>query len=117
VGGSYSPPGGGGPYAATQGDWFTSNGTTWTFFDFGAAIVPKFVTYDDVSASFNGTQTVFPLKVGGTNFPPSPSTNIMVFVGGVPQTPGSSYTVSGSTITFTAGPPTNATFYATTISP
>ena len=117
VGGSYSPPGGGGPYAANQGDWFTSNGITWTFFDFGSAIEPKFVTYDDISTSFDGTQTVFSLKVGGTNFPPSPSTNIMVFVGGVPQTPGSSYTVSGSTITFSAGPPTNATFYATTISP
>jgi len=117
VGGSYSPPGGGGPYAATQGDWFTSNGTTWTFFDFGSAIEPKFVTYDDVSTSFDGTQVAFSLQVAGTNFPPSPSSNIMVFVGGVPQTPGSSYTVSGSTITFTAGPPTGATFYATTVSP
>jgi len=117
VGGSYSPPGGGGPYAATQGDWFTSNGTTWTFFDFGAAIVPKFVNYDDISGSFNGTLTAFPLRVGGTNYPPSPSTNIMVFVGGVPQVPGVSYTVSGSTITFTSPPPANSYFYATTVSP
>jgi hypothetical protein len=117
VGGSYSPPGGGGPYAATQGDWFTSNGTTWTFFDFGAAIIPKFVNYDNISGSFNGTLTAFPLTVGGTNYPPSPSTNIMVFVGGVPQVPGVAYNVSGSTITFTSPPPANSYFYATTISP
>jgi len=33
--GSYSPPGGGGPYTASQGDWFLSTGTTWSFLDIG----------------------------------------------------------------------------------
>jgi len=35
--GSYSPPGGGGPYAATQGDWFLSNSTSWQFLNVGPA--------------------------------------------------------------------------------
>jgi hypothetical protein len=116
VGGSYSPPGSGGPYVTTQGDWFVSNGTIWTFFDFGALVQPKFVNYDNISGSFDGTLTAFPLTVGGTNYPPSPSTNIMVFVGGVPQEPGTAYTISGFTITFTSPPPIGSTFYATTIS-
>jgi microcystin-dependent protein len=39
VGGtSYDPPGPGGPYVVTQGDWFVSNGTQWNYFDVGPAI-------------------------------------------------------------------------------
>lgn len=36
VEGSYSPPGGGGPYAANRGDWFLSNGVTWEYLNVGA---------------------------------------------------------------------------------
>ena len=35
TGGSYSPPGGGGPYTASQGDWLLSNGTEWQFLNVG----------------------------------------------------------------------------------
>ena len=35
--GSYDPPGPGGPYTTTQGDWFLSNGTQWSFLDVGPA--------------------------------------------------------------------------------
>ena len=35
TGGSYSPPGGGGPYTASQGDWLLSNGTVWQFLNVG----------------------------------------------------------------------------------
>jgi len=35
TGGSYNPPGGGGPYTATQGDWFLSTGTAWSFLNLG----------------------------------------------------------------------------------
>jgi len=115
IAGSCSPPGGGGPYAATQGDWFVSDGAVWTFFDFGASAQPKFINYDNISSSFDGILTAFPLTIGSTNYPPSPSTNIMVFVGGVPQEPGAAYTISGSTITFTSPPPIGSTFYATTV--
>ena len=34
--GSYSPTGGGGPFSASQGDWFLSNGTTWQYLNVGA---------------------------------------------------------------------------------
>ena len=51
---------------------------------------------------------------GATPFTPNPSTNLIVFLGGVPQIPGLSgaYTVSGSTITFTEAPLFGTTFYA-----
>ena len=35
TGGSYSPPGGGGPYNVSQGDWLLCNGTLWQFLNVG----------------------------------------------------------------------------------
>jgi hypothetical protein len=49
---------------------------------------------------------------GGTPFAPLPTTNLVVFLGGVPQIPSAAYTVSGSTITFTEAPLPGTTFYA-----
>jgi hypothetical protein len=67
-----------------------------------------------VLESFNSVRTTFTIVKTGTTTPysPTPYTNIVVFMGGVPQIPGDSYTVSGSTITFTEPPPANITFYA-----
>ena len=36
VPGTYDPPGPGGPYSASQGDWFLSTGTTWQYLNVGA---------------------------------------------------------------------------------
>jgi hypothetical protein len=47
-----------------------------------------------------------------TPFTPVPSTNIVVFLGGVPQIPNAAYTVAGATITFTEAPLAGTTFYA-----
>jgi hypothetical protein len=64
---------------------------------------------------FDGVRKAFTL-VDSTLSPyaPTPSTNIVVFLGGVPQSPGAAYSVSGSTITFTEEPLAGATFYAIT---
>lgn len=48
----------------------------------------------------------------GVFFTPNPSTNLVVFLGGVPQIPTVNYSVSGNQITFTDPPPLNASFYA-----
>jgi len=64
---------------------------------------------------FNGSDLAYTLWKNGTTTPfsPSPVTNIVVFLGGIPQIPDVSYTVSGSTITFTEAPLAGTTFYAT----
>jgi hypothetical protein len=79
--------------------------------------LPKITMIDDIAGLFNGVLTSFPLRILGTSYSPSPSTNLMVFLGGVPQIPGISqaYTVSGSTITFFSAPVTGMSFYATTV--
>lgn len=48
----------------------------------------------------------------GTFFTPVPSTNIVVFLGGVPQIPTVNYSVAGNQITFTDIPPAGSIFYA-----
>lgn len=63
---------------------------------------------------FDGTSVAFTLVKSGTTTPfsPNPSTNIIVFLGGVPQIPVASYLVGGNTITFQEAPLPGSTFYA-----
>ena len=65
---------------------------------------------------FDGNQKAFTLVLPGTSTPvsPNPSTNIIVFLGGVPQTPVASYTIFTNTITFNEAPLAGSTFYAIT---
>jgi hypothetical protein len=63
---------------------------------------------------FDGVQQAYTLVDSATltPFAPIPSDNIVVFLGGVPQTPSAAYTVAGSTITFTEAPLAGTLFYA-----
>ena len=63
---------------------------------------------------FDGVSTTYTLVELGTPtfFTPTPSTNIVVFLGGVPQVPTISYSVVGNQITFTDPPLAGTTFYA-----
>jgi hypothetical protein len=63
---------------------------------------------------FDGVNIAFTLVYAGTTnpFTPVPSTNVVIFLGGVPQIPGQSYSVSTNTVTFTAPPQVGTTFYA-----
>lgn len=74
----------------------------------------SFVLLDNISGDFDGVTVTFPLTVGGLPFTPVPVTNIIVFLGGIPQIPGSSnaYTVMGNMIIFTQAPAIGTTFYA-----
>ena len=65
---------------------------------------------------FDGTLQAFTLVLPGTPTPfaPNPSTNLIVFLGGVPQTPTASYSVFSNTITFNEAPLVGSTFYAIT---
>jgi hypothetical protein len=62
----------------------------------------------------DGVSSTFTLVLYGTGtfFTPVPSTNIVVFLGGVPQIPTVNYSVTGNQITFTDVPPNGTTFYA-----
>ena len=76
---------------------------------------PRYVYFYDISGLFDGLTAVFTLKVSGAATAPSPLSNILVVLGGVPQSPTTAYTVAGSVITFAAPPKTGTSFMANTI--
>ena len=66
---------------------------------------------DDISSSFNGSNTAFTLQSGGSNVSPGKDTAIIVSLGGVIQNPGTDYTIAASTITFTTAPASGLSFF------
>jgi hypothetical protein len=81
----------------------------------GATQAYHFATLDDISPGFNGIDDIFNLTIGTVAYTPNPTSNIMVFVGGIAQSPTTAYTISGSQIAFTEAPESGASFYATTV--
>jgi hypothetical protein len=66
---------------------------------------------DDISSGFDASETEFTLQVGSANVTPPKETTLLISVGGILQEPITAYTVSGSTLTFTAAPATGADFF------
>ena len=110
------------PSSPTDGDlWYDSaSGRLFVYYDDGntqqwvdtSPLSPTSTIrqLDNISSQFNGTTTAFTLQIGGANYTPQSTIQLLIAVGGVVQTPTLAYTVSGSTITFTSAPPAGATF-------
>lgn len=64
------------------------------------------VLLDDISSSFNDSDVTFNLTLGAAAFTPESAAQLVIHLNGVYQEPGSAYTVSTSTITFTTTPAT-----------
>ena len=67
---------------------------------------------DDISSSFNGSTTAFTMQVSSTNVSLGDVNQILLSLGGVIQKPGTDFTISGSTLTFTTAPAANTNFFA-----
>ena len=65
----------------------------------------------DISGSFNGSTTAFTLQSAGVNVSPQSEENCIISISGVMQEPGTAYTISGNTITFTGAPASSDTFF------
>ena len=74
-------------------------------------LVGNYSKIDDISSSFNGSDTSFTLQSGGVNIVPQNEQSIIISISGVVQEPNTAYTVSGSTITFTGTPASTDTFF------
>ena len=70
----------------------------------------EFLLIDDISGDFNGSTTSFTLKVGLSEVNPA-AANTVIVLDGVLQHPSSSYSISGSTISFTEAPDASLSFY------
>ena len=70
----------------------------------------EFLLIDNISGDFDGSESSFTLKVGTSKIMPA-AANTVIALDGVLQEPSSSYSISGSTITFTAAPDSTVSFY------
>ena len=67
---------------------------------------------DSIASSFNGSTTGFTMQVNGTNVIMGDANQILLSLGGVIQNPGTDFTISSSTLTFTTAPATGTSFFA-----
>ena len=66
---------------------------------------------DDISSSFNSGNTAFTMQVGGVTTTAASVNQVFISLGGVMQHPGTDYTVSSSTLTFTTAPASGLAFW------
>ena len=67
---------------------------------------------DDISSGFDGSDTTHTMQVNSPNGSVGDVNQILLSLGGVIQKPGTDFTVSGSTLTFTTAPAANTSFFA-----
>lgn len=74
--------------------------------------VGRYTTIDDISSSFNGSLTSFSMTNGASAVNVYTPATLIISLGGVIQKPGTDFTVSGSTLTFTTAPTSGTSFFA-----
>ena len=67
---------------------------------------------DDISSGFDGSTTGFTMQVNSGNIQLGDVNQILLSLGGVIQKPGTDFTISTSTLTFTTAPAANTSFFA-----
>ena len=70
----------------------------------------SFVLLDDIASGFDGSDVTFTLQIGGVDITPT-ADNLIIALDGVMQHSPEAYSVSGSTLTFTAAPASGVDFY------
>ena len=65
-----------------------------------------------ISSGFDGSDTTHTMQVNSTNVSVGDVNQILLSLGGGIQKPGTDFTVSGSTLTFTTAPAANTSFFA-----
>jgi len=94
---------------ASTGNVYQWNGTVWI--NFNTQNPKNIKELDNIEGSFNGSDTTFALTSGSYPITPVSATQVIISIGGVVQSAGTDYTVSGSNITFTTPPDGGLTFY------
>lgn len=74
-------------------------------------VVGEFKKLDDISSQFNDSNTTFNLTVAGSAVTAGSAQNLIISIDGVIQEPQASYTVGGTTISFTEAPNTASAFF------
>jgi hypothetical protein len=112
------------PSSPTIGDVYTDttsgfsyewDGTVWK--SYSPASVSNIKVLDDISGSFNGSTQTFALAISGVSLTPVNAQQLRIVLGGVIQSPGTDYNVSGSNIVFTTAPDAALEFSGVSLGP
>jgi hypothetical protein len=99
----------------TSGFSYQWDGTVWK--SYTPASASNILVLDDISGSFNGVAISFPLTRNGTAIFPVNAQQLRIVLGGVIQSPGADYDVSGSNIVFTTAPEAALEFSGVSLGP
>ena len=99
----------------TSGFSYQWDGTVWK--SYTPASASNILVLDDISGSFNGVALSFPLTRSGTAIFPVNAQQLRIVLGGVIQSPGADYDVSGSNIVFTTAPDAALEFSGVSLGP
>jgi hypothetical protein len=99
----------------TSGFSYEWDGTVWK--SYTPASASNIKVLDDISGSFNGSTQTFPLTVSGVSLIPVSAQQLRIVLGGVVQSPGTDYNVSGSNIVFTTAPDAALEFSGVSLGP
>ena len=99
----------------TSGVSYLWDGTVWK--SYTPASINNILVLDDISGSFNGVALSFPLTRSGTAIFPVNAQQLRIVLGGVIQSPGAVYDVSGSNIVFTTAPDAALEFSGVSLGP
>ena len=98
---------------STSGFSYKWNGSVWI--SYSSASANNIKPLDDISASFNGSTTIFPLYINGVSIAQVTSEQLIISLGGVMQEPNADYSVSGTSIVFSTPPNSQLSFFGTII--
>jgi hypothetical protein len=100
---------------ATSGFSYEWNGTVWRSYSPSSSSQIKVI--DDISGSFNGATLTFPLTTSGFALSVVNNASLRISLGGVIQSPGIDYSVSGTNIVFTTAPESSLSFSGISLGP
>jgi hypothetical protein len=89
-----------------------ANTSQWVDASPNSAGVTNIKVLDDISASFDGVQTVFQMASGGGAVAASNAQQCLIQLGGVMQRPGTDYSINGANLTFTTAPQNSSVTFA-----
>ena len=96
-----------------KGFTYKWNGTVWISVGISTTRISNIREIDDISSSFNGSTTQFPIKVAGADVTPVTAQQLIITIGGVIQDPNQDYSLSGANIVFSTAPAAGLTFIGT----
>ena len=100
---------------ATSGFSYEWDGTVWRSYSPSSNSQIKVI--DDISGSFNSVTQTFPLTTSGFALSVVNNASLRISLGGVIQSPGIDYSVSGTNIVFTTAPESSLSFSGISLGP